>query len=638
MRNKIFTLSIFAILASLLMLTLASAASTVLDSKNLSSLTVSANPGSTVTLQFNVNYTGTSNSAVVSFSVAGSSSGWTFPASPAQNTTLSENEARTFTVTYVVPSSASGVITNTVQIGSSTGSGTDDFAVTINVNSGPSNLELAKTGDLSRTQNGTLTIKNTGSTDLNSVSLVRSAGPSVAFSDNNFALDAGQTRTIALSLNNPDTVNFGSNSVTIHATSASTPQSNSIQFSFTSGMCTAPSPQVNISVSDFDVSNDGEDDDIWRPLDTITVEVEVDNDGDEDVNDVIVELGLFDSTGENMIDDVDFSDSDDEEKEMGDIRDGDKETVTFEFEVPADLDEGSYTFAVKAYSDDAREAECADDVFDIDVESEDDEGKFISFTKEELSPSELTCGDSAVLDFDVYNIGEDDQDQVRVTVTSRELELDMSREIKNNFDTGDKESLSFSFEVPEGIRDGTYNIELNAEYDYKSGTYREELDEPEMFSVKVIGCSEVPDNGNAPQVSISADLDSEAVAGKEMKVISTIRNTGSQSANFVIGVSEYSDWADLVDISDRILTLAPGQSDQVEITLMVNAEAEGTQQFTIEVNSNGETQTRDVEVELAAKSGSGVSLGSNGIIWIIVAVNIVLIILIILVAVRVSRR
>ena len=60
---------------------------------------------------------------------------------------------------------------------------------------------------------------------------------------------------------------------------------------------------------------------------------------------------MYDSTGRNRVSDLDFQSSDEESISIGSLADGDKDTETFTFRVPADIADGTYKLVVKAYSD-----------------------------------------------------------------------------------------------------------------------------------------------------------------------------------------------------------------------------------------------------------------------------------------------
>ena len=364
---------------------------------------------------------------------------------------------------------------------------------------------------------------------------------------------------------------------------------------------------------------------------------------------------MFDSNGRNVADDLDFDSIDDEQIKIGSIDDGDDESAVFEFTVPADFKEGSYRLAVKAYSKASGLGEdvlCADSTpdfsagfyEDITVEKEDDDGKLIAFDRLSLSPSEATCGSRAVLNFDIINVGTEDQDQVKITLVNTELGLSLSQEIKEDLDSGDSKSLSFTFNIPDRVASKTYVLRLGAEYDYRSGSYREVTTSPAEVTLRVL-CANAP-NGDQSNVLITASLaqDSEAKAGSKMTVNARITNTGLNASNFVIGARDYNSWATLDSISERLVLLQPGESRSITLTFDVNEDAsEGENTFTIEALSNGRTESREVAVDIEGNGGAGRpaffdALRNNSLLWIIGLVNLVLIILIIVVAVRLSRR
>jgi len=405
-----------------------------------------------------------------------------------------------------------------------------------------------------------------------------------------------------------------------------------------------------LEITDVDISNEGEGDkDEWGLMDEITIEVKVENTHDTDkIKEIFVELALYDSEGKNVADDLVYDTSDEEKFDLGNLADGDEETATFTFRVPADFTDGTYRLAVKSYSDDLGERNACADLYDdydeenfyqeINIERESDEGKFIAFDNIAITPTDATCGDEVTIDLTAFNIGDEEQDQVKIILVNKELGINLDTEIKKDMAEGDDEKVSFTFIVPANTADKTYNLELDAEYDYSNGIYRETLDEVVKVPFKVIGCSAVQTTGKVVSIN-NAILDSEAIAGKAMTVKATIENLDLTSPqSYVIDASGYESWATLDSISERILTVSAGSTNQVTFTFTIDKSAEGTKEFTVYVTppQGGEVETRTVQVNIEPASAFG--LGGNSLIWVIGIVNLVLVILIIVVAVRLSRR
>jgi len=502
------------------------------------------------------------------------------------------------------------------------------------------------------TQNQTVTL-----TDINNVGMVDFTLPSTNEIDGNAvtfktisSINASNQQTITVGVNNiPSGLKFGKYSSTLtaigHNSSGDNIANATSTVEFFKSFCRIGAVGGNLSIENVEIESNGDDDEEWRVFDEITVTVEVENIGDDDIDEVFVELGLYDSNGKNVISDVIFINSEEEEIELGDLKDGKSEEVEFKFRIPADLDEGDYKVAVKAYSDDLGESnECDDSASDLDnrfyhsvsVEREDDEGKFIAIDNVEVRPDQLTCGDSVTLSADVFNVGNEDQDQVRIVLVSEDLNVDLSREIRDDLDEGDDTTVQFSFVIPQ-VNDGTYTLELFSEYDYRSGVYRERSDRTERFPIEVIGCDvqNGPTTGKA--ALITPTLDSDANAGSQMIVTTTITNLLSTQETFVVRATGFEAWATLDSISEPIFSLAAGESKQIRMVLNVDEDASGRQSFTIEARAGSKIETKNVEVDVE-KSGFDFDFGNNTLIWIIAAINIVLILLIVLVAVRIARR
>lgn len=420
-----------------------------------------------------------------------------------------------------------------------------------------------------------------------------------------------------------------------------------VTLNFQTGFCSNGPAGANLSIKDVDVSNSGDKDEEWMPLDVVSIDVDVENNGNDDIDDVIVEMGLFDSAGRNIVNDLDFTSSDEEEADLGNLGDDDDDTVSFEFKVPADFDSGNYKLAFKAYSDDTGQArDCADEfqgkVFtSISVKKETDDEKTIVVDDIEL-PAQATCGETISGAFTVFNIGSQNEDQVKIQMRNAQLGISQDFVIREDLDEGDDKTLEFNFEIPDNVNDGNYNLEFTTFYDYddNSDDYDVESEDKFLGTLKVIGCSPTnPDNGNtgSGSASITASLDSDAKAGQQLTITARVRNTGDNDGTFIIALSGYEDWASLDDVSERLLNLDAGESDEITIVFNVDEDADGTQSFFIETDSNGSVDRQEVEVDVASKSLS-FDFGGNNLIWVIGAINVILLILVIVVAIRLAKR
>ncbi len=557
------------------------------------------------------------------------------------------------TAVLTIPRYQSGNINANIKVESKEGESNDE-SISLPIAKSAS-LSIGKNQELTLDQNGKISITNTGNVLLSNIELSASGNVPVTFSSSNpltLAPGASLSDINVIGSNINSSLKFGNNIITISAKDLNENiASNSVTFSILNGFCKS-GQKGDLAIRNFNLDSSGSDQNVWKPLDEITIDVEVENNGNTRINNVYAEIGLFDSAGKNFIKDADFTNSENEKIKIGGLSDGNRDTATFTFRIPADFNEkGTFKLAVKTYSKDSGESEqCADrssdlsdDLFEsIDIEREDSKGKFIAFDNIKVNPEEVVCGDSVRISTDAFNVGSDQEDQVKVNLVNSKLNVDLSREIKDNLNEGDKKNVLFEFVIPTSATDGTYTLDLSSDYDYRRGTYRQSSDDTTPVTLKVFGCKAL---NNAVQnnkvVSIAASLDSEAVAGKDLAVKTTITNIGANESDFVVTASGFENWAQLSEISDRLIHLKSGESKIVNVNMKVNPDAEGEKSFSLEVRSGGKLETREIAVNIQKSQtspGLGINIGGNGLIWVIGIINIVLIVFIIIVAARISRK
>ena len=242
----------------------------------------------------------------------------------------------------------------------------------------------------------------------------------------------------------------------------------------------------------------------------------------------------------------------------------------------------------------------------------------------------------------MYNIGDDDEEQTRVRLYNKELGLDLNQVIRENLDAGDKDNVEFTFDVPKDAAEKTYTLELRTFYSYDEDddTY-DDNSKPFFAYLKVSGncVSSVQEQSLA---SITAELGSDAVAGKQLVIEGTLKNIGTQTTIYTLAVSGITSWATLNEISPSTLTLEAGKSADFTIYLNVDDDVEGEQSLSIKATHDTKTTEQDVIVEIQGKtsgfltgSAIGEHLRNNWFIWVIVLINVILIIAIIVVARRI---
>jgi len=635
-------LSIFALSVLLVFTLLSFASAASLTITPINNPTSAPSTAGTVDITFNVSNTGADS--IVNFTNTQTSGTYTvtfIPVSPVQILN-GQTEPMIARISF---SQQSGPLSGIISADDITGTG-DTKNLSFNIAlTGNSQLSLTKIQDLKLNQNGTFTVTNTGSTALGQITFSASPSGAISFLPSTLSsLSAGSPSTpISLFVTDASRLVFGQNTVTVTATSGTSTAN--LDFVVTKTFCSNGPVGGNLSITDVTVRNTGDEDETWEPLDTITVRVDVDNNGLGNVRNVQLKMGLFDSQGRNKVNSLEFSNSDEETLTLGTINDGGTERGEYEFVIPADFDESQYKLVFKAYSTSSgvgESRECTDTTQSyesIDVQKQSDLGKIIAITDFTV-PAQNICGADVAGSFDIVNVGssDDDQDQVLVRMRSPDLGIDQEFELRENLDEGDRHTFNFDIPLPTNLKDGSYPVYFRSSYEYRNGAYHESSDSETEEVIKVIGCSgSGSGSGSGNAAAITATLGSDAKAGSPLVVNAVIRNLGTTQQTFVIDASGYQSWASLDSLSDRVITLAGGESRSVAVTLNVNKDATGSQEFTLQATANGKTTTQDVAVTLPVSS-SGFSLPGSGLLWVIGLINVILIVLIIVVAVRVSRR
>lgn len=633
MNSKTFVLPILSVFIALLAVSFASAAIAFVPS----STTAIGSHSTDITVSFSVNNTGAVNYTGIAFS--GAVGTWS---NLPDSTTLNAGETKSFTATLHIPQSASGTYNAQLHATTTPYAADADLNVAVTVPVAPS-LSMSNTQSLTKTQSGTVTITNTGNVALNNINLTTSGAFNISLSTYHLSLSVGGTTQIFVTAtSNLSDMGLGDHTVTINAKDLTTTAATaSLAYTISTDFCdkgNINTSNVHINSVEDQSSNEWE----WKPLDNVEIEVEVENNiGDDDETDFVVELALYDTVDDDYVE----LDGEDVLEQDISLEDDDSGTVTFEFQVPVDVEDsdGRYVVFIKAYVDGDEDQYCnsgsainLDDSTDNVKINKDDNDVILG----EISAPELVkAGDVVTIDARAFNIGNDDQDSVYVLLSNSKLGLDLESS-SFSLDSGDSDLVEFSFVVPYTAENGVYILKMTSFFKYKksSDSYS---DHSSVFEVKMTVAGGTNATVKPVASEISASLDSEARAGSTMAITTTIKNLGSNQSTFVIDVSGYDSWAVLNSISDRMLTLNAGESKDVTVSFDVNKDASGEQTFTIESKSGTKIDSKTVAVEVAKGSmlsSLTESFKSKTVLWIIGAINAVLIVLIIYLAVRIFRK
>ena len=261
----------------------------------------------------------------------------------------------------------------------------------------------------------------------------------------------------------------------------------------------------------------------------------------------------------------------------------------------------------------------------------------------------VQCGTDLQVLADVWNVGEDDQDEVSVRIKNKELDLDEIIEI-GDIDAFENENLDTILRIPNDAVEKFYTLiftVLDEDHDIYENDYDE--DESEFtLPLKVDGSCGTTSagNGNVGGAAVFANLESESKAGEELVIKITVTNLGDDLTSYTLNAARYADWASSVNLDKTTLLLSSGSSENILFTFNVNEDASGEKEFDVEVLSGNELivkQPVSVLIEESASTGflsglTGNVVKGNAYLWGIGILNIVLVIIIVIVAIRISRK
>ncbi|MFH1238014.1 MAG: putative S-layer protein [archaeon] len=400
-----------------------------------------------------------------------------------------------------------------------------------------------------------------------------------------------------------------------------------------------------LEITSFEITNNGKGDDKeWEYLDEIEIEVTIENTGEDNINDVLVDIMIKDDD-DNTITRKKMNLNDDQ-IDLGRINDGDEEIAIFKIkELPIDLSEGNYRMYVRAYDENNEDSECAsvsedftnsdETYFEFEVTSSKDSTVIV---KDDLDNILASCGDKNVeVRFMVYNLGDDDEEKVLVTLENSKLGIYEKAVIDNLRDKKGKEVVFF-ITVPEELDKLSYELDIYTYYDYDED--EDELDEVvaygessedggDDFSImlEVLSCK-------GPVPSITAALDSESKVGEELVIIASITNNGDDN-NFVVSLTGFENWAELISIEPQSLLI--NEDDTATVVIKLTPTKGGFQTLKVNTVVDGETYNQAVSVNIEEKESIFANV-NNVVLYSVSGIIVLLILIFLVLIVRISRK
>ena len=360
------------------------------------------------------------------------------------------------------------------------------------------------------------------------------------------------------------------------------------------------------------------------------------NNGNDDIRDIKLSWGLYNkATNEWYVDG-------DESKFK--LKDGDEETVIVTIKLDDNIDEleeGEYVLYLWANAEDAEfdNDDTCTYTTQEDIEIVIEENFVILYNIQ--APETMLCDEKITIIAEVWNIGDEDQDDVSVYFYNKELGI-AQEVIVGSIDAFDSEKIEVTLETTKEMEQKTYQITMFV-YDEDQDVYQNNFgdDEAEFSTnIEVTGVCKAD-----AKVTVSASLVSDGKAGEELIIKAIIANTGEESTTYTLNTAGYTAWASSASIDQNTFTLNKGEVKEVLITFDVNKEAFGDQMFNIEILSNNQLISQQPVSVLIKEADKGfvdqmksITGKINWVLWAIILLNIILVIVIVIVAIRIAKN
>jgi hypothetical protein len=254
-----------------------------------------------------------------------------------------------------------------------------------------------------------------------------------------------------------------------------------------------------------------------EPESKIKFKVEMENTfSDREINGVTIEATLKDiDDGEDL----------DDESDDFDLDPGDDKRVTFEFDIPLEVEDGSYTLELYAEGNDNTVNRTKHNAtLKITVEVEKEKHK-LHYYLTRLTPESVSCGRPTELEVGVINLGREDEDDVRLEVSNSDLELQEQTavfELDEGANDDDVKTVKrFKITTSEKLAVGTYPIQLKTSYNKDSKLLSDSVDlivtacEAKVEPVAEEKKEDVEVNQNAELLQQLANLQAQLDAQKD---------------------------------------------------------------------------------------------------------------------------
>ena len=400
----------------------------------------------------------------------------------------------------------------------------------------------------------------------------------------------------------------------------------------------------NIAISNIDVktlSGFG-DDQTWYLLNNMQFKIDVQNNGNYDLRNVKVQWDLY--SGSTRLDHG-TSDS-------FSLRSGNDNTVTVNTILDRMQDLGDVKLYVKAVgqindnnagnyngnqtcnyqTQDAYIDTSTDFVIPDDISVN---GILMNNSNDMIYNQNVSCESSVTIAGNLWDISGYDQSNPYLVISSPLLNVSKIFTF-SNINSYDSSSFTYTFKIPSEITQKLYQVAFRV-YNDNNKIYQDSNGHDAIKNVYL----NVYGNCVFYAPSVSAALNGDARAGREMVVNFTVTNNQDKQMTYDLNLENYNSWSTLESVSPEFLVIPAHSTQTAQIKLMLNKDSEGEHTFSVVTSTdNRKLWTQPVSVTVAKKGFklsdylSKETLQTTGIVLL----DLIILIAIIIVVSKILKR
>ncbi len=275
-------------------------------------------------------------------------------------------------------------------------------------------------------------------------------------------------------------------------------------------------------------------------------------------------------------------------------------TEELNLRLPQLMDKGDYKLRVMVTD---KDSETLVEEYDIDVTLEENLlaiRDVVFFEDETVRP-----GESLYSVVRVENFGDDDEENVKVSVSIPELGI-RTADFMDEIESGDSESSTELYlRIPEDAKAGEYDAEVKLEYNEFESTSK-------MYTVTVLDKKAPSADDESPKTLVSAAIEPQSVqVGSTAVYPITISNLADNAKTYTLTVESASDWASFKVNPSNLVLLEPREAKTLYLYVTPQAGADETNLFVVSINDGEEKQQGALQADVEAGTEAGTEDSGN---------------------------